>query len=126
MSLCDHCYAPGQCCKSMSLSNESGPLTTWAGDGEAERQMAEYGLPFVPLDEPSWEGKITDEASEDFGRDYVQHRWRCTKLTADGRCSIYDDRPKLCREFEAGVSNMLCVHFNGAESGDPSIGFLTI
>jgi Fe-S-cluster containining protein len=32
--------------------------------------------------------------------------WRlpvaCRNLTADGRCGIYETRPDVCREFEAG------------------------
>lgn len=30
-------------------------------------------------------------------------RYRCSMLTADGRCSIYDDRPMICRLFGAAV-----------------------
>lgn len=32
---------------------------------------------------------------------------RCTKLTAEGRCGIYEDRPSLCRTFAVGGSACL-------------------
>lgn len=32
---------------------------------------------------------------------------RCTKLDADGRCGIYDERPMVCRLFPAGGPDCL-------------------
>lgn len=29
---------------------------------------------------------------------------RCSKLDTEGRCSIYDERPQLCRDFPVGSS----------------------
>lgn len=109
MSLCDKCYAPGACCRSLGLSRESGgALTVWT-DTDIPAQMAAYGLPFEP-------GLKVGEWKTPEGRPYAQFLWSCPKLTADGRCSIYDDRPDLCRKFEAG-SDPLCVHWRGAEAG---------
>lgn len=39
----------------------------------------------------------------------------------DGRCGDYENRPALCRSFEP-QSEALCVHFNGSEAGDASVG----
>lgn len=37
--------------------------------------------------------------------------WQCTALDeATGRCTIYEDRPSLCRDYAAG-SDGLCVHY---------------
>ena len=113
MSMCDRCYAPGQCCKTMGLSIAGGdPLTVWTDEPIAP-QMAAQGLPFetfMPLE------LFTDAET---GRPYGTFLWRCTKLQPDGRCGIYEARPALCRSFEAG-SDQLCVHWRGAEAGaDP-------
>jgi Fe-S-cluster containining protein len=32
---------------------------------------------------------------------------RCTKLTDDGRCGIYEERPDVCREFAPGNRHCL-------------------
>ena len=47
--------------------------------------------------------------------------WWCPLLSADGRCSDHANRPLTCRQFET-ASQELCVHFRGAESGDPTFG----
>lgn len=68
----------------------------------AAEMVAELSLPFVPLrlaEDPN----ITID-----GVKMVQAIFRCTKLGADGRCTIYETRPQLCRTYEAG-SDPLCV-----------------
>lgn len=120
-SLCDRCFAPGQCCRHLHLSMAGGRnLTTWVGDGESERQMADMGLPFVALDVLQGPWIHTAPGDPHDGREYVRHVWGCPKLDGAGRCTIYDDRPDLCRRFEPG-SDRLCVHFGGAEAGDPTV-----
>jgi Fe-S-cluster containining protein len=57
--------------------------------------------------------------AEDETRDYQDWVWTCPKLAEDGRCTIYNDRPDMCRNFEP-LSDGLCVHFQGAEAGDPT------
>lgn len=32
---------------------------------------------------------------------------RCTKLSAEGRCTIYEQRPGVCRKYEAGGPDCL-------------------
>lgn len=34
--------------------------------------------------------------------DVAAFECRCTKLTGEGRCGIYPDRPTVCRQYEAG------------------------
>lgn len=34
----------------------------------------------------------------------------CTRLTRDGRCGAYEDRPHVCRSYRPG-EDALCVHF---------------
>jgi Fe-S-cluster containining protein len=122
MSLCDQCFAPGQCCKSLNLidPHTREAVSTWAGDGEAAAQMKLFGLPFEVADTHGpW---IADETSERPGKEYVIHRWRCPLLNPDGRCGDYENRPTLCRSFEPALDR-LCVHYHGAEAGDPTLGF---
>lgn len=71
---------------------------------EARAYVAERGVPF----EPSYQ------------REDGTWEWLCPKLTADGRCSIYDDRPVTCRDYEP-ASDRLCVHWRGAEGTDSGI-----
>lgn len=113
MSLCDTCAEPGRCCKSLQLGGRDPKvgISTWAGPGEAEKQMAAFGLPFVAI-EGRTEGPWTVEHpdSPNCGRAYVQHVWSCPRLLPSGRCGAYEDRPTICRDFKAG-SDPLCVYY---------------
>ncbi|MFH1403485.1 MAG: YkgJ family cysteine cluster protein [Candidatus Altiarchaeota archaeon] len=33
---------------------------------------------------------------------YLEVRTKCSALTEDGLCSIYDNRPVICREYDVG------------------------
>lgn len=99
MSLCDTCISPGRCCKDLHL-------TGGAYDNRAEVprsfEAAEHwamreGLPFRPLRMDIHHGQLS-------------WRWWCPALTSEGRCSIYENRPQLCKSFVAG-SDPLCVHY---------------
>lgn len=110
MSLCDRCFSPGACCKGMTF-NGLNEITDPDEAREAMQRQAEHEgteMPFEP-----WQRV----ASVEFGNFW---RWICTKLDADGRCSIYDSRPKACQVFEP-ASDRLCVHYGGAEAGDPTV-----
>ena len=115
MSLCEKCYSPGACCKRLNLTLSNGThLTVWDDTDPTAYLHANFDLPFVALSKQStW----TDEN----GRDYSSWHWSCPRLGADGRCSQYKDRPRLCRDFEPR-SDRLCVMYSG-ESGDPTLGF---
>lgn len=103
MSLCDTCRDPGHCCRGFNLSGNDGQVTFW----DDAPPSLESGFPFVPLHRiDQW----TVEFGPDTGRTYSAWRWACSKLGADGRCTIYADRPTLCRDYEAG-SDPLCVEF---------------
>lgn len=119
MSLCDHCYSPGHCCKRMALNGHNEgydikqPSTYWTDGGREGviAQLREHGLPFEPLEAiEEW----TDAAT---GRPYAAFWYSCPRLGPDGRCTDYENRPQLCRTYQAG-SDGLCVHFMGAEGVD--------
>lgn len=122
MSMCDRCFMPGACCKRMRISSrhEDGafyPVVVWddAPPGKAREAARDMGLPFQPIEKSeTW----TDEES---GRTYSTWDYKCPKLGADGRCTIYEDRPQLCRSY-APRSDQLCVHFHALEGVDLSDG----
>lgn len=98
MSMCDVCLSPGACCRRMSLSG-GNPVANIAGPMSRERAehlALHHGLPFVP------------------GEQKLDGTWyySCTQLQKDGRCGIYEERPDLCRRYDAG-SDPLCVHYWG-------------
>lgn len=108
---CDRCIAPGTCCKAFPLSKDFATGTT---PEQLVEFLAEQKYPFVPL------------------RRYYTYigawleRWlfQCTKLGADGRCTIYEDRPELCKLYEAGCDEM-CIHTRGID-GNPIVPLLPI
>lgn len=107
MTLCDKCFAPGQCCKNLTLSRNGKAWTVWQGDADAA--MERRGLPFRSLE-------VIGQWSDAEGT-WEEHSWYCPKLGEDGRCTIYEDRPDICRNYKPG-SDPLCVHYNGAEGGE--------
>lgn len=46
----------------------------------------------------------------------VRWLYSCTNLTPEGRCSDYDNRPKMCQEFKPGA-DALCAEFDGPWCG---------
>lgn len=100
MSQCDSCRAPGHCCKGFVLSLAFA-AAYWRQ--EAEWVMADKGLPFVPV-RPIWHPEAApDETAVIFD---------CTKLGADGRCTIYETRPALCASYEPGYDGLCAEHVN--------------
>lgn len=103
MSLCDSCYAPGQCCKGFVLNGGS------VGEGSSEEELSiflderDLGMlvPFKHNDEGSW-------------------HFNCSNLQQDGRCGDYENRPPMCKDMEP-ASDKLCVHWQGAEGDERNI-----
>lgn len=87
-SLCDTCMRPGACCFGFVLSGQH-----WQTGLDMLVMVAQQGLPFVPL----------------FRRPNGVWKWWCPLLGKDGRCTEYDRRPYVCREFEP-AQDPLCVH----------------
>lgn len=91
-SLCDTCHKPGACCRAFAV------LTTELGLPGPARSATISEVSAVMPDHP-------------FKIKLISHGtpiWDCLALTKEGRCGIYERRPKLCRDFEAGV-DQLCV-----------------
>lgn len=102
MSLCDLCKSPGQCCRKIYLygAGLDSPDITDLNVAETltvyEEWEAEWGnqFPFVLFSRTAAGVPI----------------FTCPKLGNDGRCTIYNERPILCRDFEP-ASNELCVYY---------------
>ncbi len=106
---CDRCVAPGTCCKAFPLNQNF-----WLGThpDEIRRFLAEKGLPFEPLRRMDiWRG------GDDEGAWLEKWFFSCPKLGPDGRCTIYEDRPNLCKIYAPGTDHM-CVHVRGPD-GQP-------
>lgn len=89
--------------QSKGFFNESG----MSRDRAAE-VAANWRMPFVP-EEPYF----NDKGGELW-------RFRCTALLANGRCGNYEDRPDLCKRYEAG-SDELCVFGRTLISGPETV-----
>ena len=113
-SLCDKCFAPGTCCKRLRLSKGGDEVTFWDDEPEAVQTFLDgQKAPFEVIETL---GPWPDEA----GRLYSAKTFGCPKLLPNGRCGDYENRPEICRIFEP-ASDQLCVHFRGAEAGDPTL-----
>lgn len=102
-SACDTCRAPGSCCKYIWL---------YYGDKKdftdtAEDLVAKHNLPFVPVKSGV---KINPRAIGPF----------VCKNLINGRCSDYENRPYLCRVYDAKSDN-LCAEYQPTLRGIPVI-----
>ena len=95
--LCEVCINPGQCCRDVFLEHGTGQHAIDApmSFDQAEHLALLWQLPFRPsrqLPNGTW-------------------KWWCTALDErTGRCSAYETRPQLCRNYAAG-SDELCAHY---------------
>lgn len=107
VSLCETCSSPGHCCKDFALNNgewNDFDADKWQDEGKAF--VMRHDLPFLPLRVAG-----PDENSGNVPRDgRVFLRFTCPLLTPEGRCGDYENRPRLCRVFEA-ASDRLCVMY---------------
>lgn len=115
--VCDNCIKPGSCCKLFSLGGgafgrgktelevlvQLATVQTCADQGRAvvfDGLPHEFvtdvlvGLPFIPS------GKEPDGS----------WRFSCIMLDHRGRCSDYENRPALCRSYQALDDAMCAMH----------------
>lgn len=101
-TLCSICVQPGKCCSGFTLNAD---ITFWRETWEvdAKEWAIGRGYPFDPLDiHSSYNDPSTDN------REYVIPRWGCPKVTSTGRCSIYAERPALCRTYIPASDGLCC------------------
>jgi len=102
--LCSMCPKPGHCCHEFMLSSDNHNGSFWEEEWPqlAQQRLGERNLPFVPL--RLRELTLDKESGKRFGVGV----FTCPKLTSAGRCSIYEDRPSTCRDFQAASSPLCC------------------
>jgi Fe-S-cluster containining protein len=77
--LCDHCT--GKCCRYFSLPIETPK--SW-DDYDSIRWYLAHGKTMVYVEKGTW---------------YLLVLTRCKYLTAEDRCRVYLNRPKICRDY---------------------------
>ena len=83
-----NCQQTGNCCKNLILVHGTKPIRT-RKQFEKYKRIVPYFSMFQPHDAPGEDGLL---------------RFRCSNLTDNNLCGIYETRPKLCREYpHAGV-----------------------
>lgn len=105
MSLCQMCPKPGMCCKNFPLSQGGFEVTFWEGSWkkDVETFLKEKKLPFIPVKIHAY------YQTKEFFK-YVTVVYSCPKVTPEGRCSIYKDRPDLCKRYLPGESDICCFY----------------
>ncbi|WP_165064109.1 YkgJ family cysteine cluster protein [Paludisphaera rhizosphaerae] len=78
-SLCDYCT--GKCCRYFSTPIDEP--TTW-DDFDAIRWYLAHGQTMIYVHDETWYLLVSSD---------------CQYLLPDHRCAIYEDRPKICREY---------------------------
>ena len=80
--LCEHCTAA--CCRYVALPIETPAR---ARDYDDIRWYLLHANITVFVEDGEW---------------YIQFQTKCKELGADNLCSVYETRPQMCREYEAG------------------------
>lgn len=106
MSLCDTCSNPGTCCHNFTINTRPIAADNW--EAHATKIMQEVGLPFLPISFHRHDANGNPYGITDDEIGYC--RYSCPKLGVDGRCTIYENRPQLCRDYKP-ASDALCVYF---------------
>lgn len=95
MSECDTCRSPGNCCKGFMLCAEFDE-SDWKQ--QAIDLMAANDLTFF---RPVALGFVGTSPGK------VRARFNCDRLTPQGRCGDYENRPRTCWQF-VPASDPLC------------------
>lgn len=93
--ICVRCVSPGRCCSAFRVTDKTGHPPTFWDDAECAPSHSRYVI-FKPLHRV---GQWTVEHGPDAGRTYSEWLWSCSALSAEGRCTIYQQRPNLCRSY---------------------------
>ena len=104
--LCSICPEPGACCRRFCLpSHDEDPVipeTFWKDSmfEDGQKVLTDAGLPFKV-------GGIEEEIQSKEGA-LVTLWYYCPKVTSEGRCFIYENRPECCSSYQPMTDN-LCV-----------------
>jgi Fe-S-cluster containining protein len=94
--------AVSACCQAFSLPYSPGQLwERYTGEIEPPLMDQEIIIPMVRYIGLQWR------------RGYLSHVYTCTNLGADGRCTIYESRPEMCRLYgDSNSSHPVCEYHN--------------
>lgn len=104
MSLCDTCRAPGSCCNGFTLGGgvecdeRQAAFVGRPSYADALGLARKNGTPFIP------------SHPEQIRPGVWQWRYSCPRLTAEGRCGDYENRPLTCRTYRPG-QDQLCAEY---------------
>lgn len=116
----------GQCCESFSLRYSPHELARAAGDAKREGRLHEQIIQIAEmvLLIGEFDGNPATHNGTPLPTDPPDERqwfYTCTNLTHHGDCSIYDQRPSMCRDYPRyGGSNPRCA-FPTCESDDARV-----
>jgi Fe-S-cluster containining protein len=123
MSLCDTCTKPGACCRDIPIFAPGGwgnfYPQDWPENAAAQLETKMPSHPFIPL---RLEMFPAERLSPDAKGPYGMGRWSCTNLTAEGLCGDYENRPQLCRDYQAGSDRLCVMYVPPADSQQASEG----
>jgi Fe-S-cluster containining protein len=94
---CDRCTHPGACCRGFVLNREFSP--DWKE--EAKAMLIDYGLSFM---RPVRRVISVESGYED------AVMFDCDRLGSDGRCTDYEARPQLCKNYQAGTDALCAIY----------------
>ena len=102
---CDLCHRKGSCCSGFHISYQAEGKRWAIGRYWAPTPLhalvfsAERGMPFLL--------SISDEDGE--------WRFDCPLLGEDGRCTDYERRPQVCRNYEPGQDGLCALYVENLE-----------
>lgn len=127
MSLCDTCTDPGHCCRQITLWGNGIEYMTQA---EAEAQMRTNTGSMMADGSPGpfvFTGTIEklvyyDLNGAELPKPEIRavNTWSCPHLLPTGRCGAYENRPKLCKDYEPGSCRSCAMFVEGTDAGQIS------
>jgi len=116
---CNACPRPGRCCTGFHLGSPrldaaETPLEALALLASIQTSLTPSGLAVGGFDRVPQ----PDETVRQFGLPFLplwrspggRWRWWCPLLTREGRCGDYENRPALCRDYQAGTDALCAMH----------------
>lgn len=101
----DICLKCGKCCRLLPSGKSYSELCALAESGDKTAvNFLKLFLPYQTEDEPleideSYVRRITAQNKNKYGNDYETHFYYCRYLNEDNTCTVYDMRPKLCKNY---------------------------
>lgn len=103
MSMCFRCR--GACCEEFFVRSEHDLVVPSSDHNkDINRWFKLHGTKKVAVVQATSDTKIVVH-----NESLIHFECKCTKLTGNGKCSIYETRPDICKALEAGSDECLSV-----------------